>query len=117
MAFLTTIKLSEGQGTAIITTAAAAEGDTFTYTNNTMLYIVNSGSTSINVTIQVVDPSSFLPGTGNLTKSNIVMSLAGGANAILDCRSTAYRGNLGLVSVEYSTETSLTLAPFQIDRI
>lgn len=117
MAFLTTIKLVEAQGTSIITTAASATGDTFTYSNYTMLYIVNSSGTSVDITIAVVDATRFMPGTGNLIKSNIVMSLAGGDNAILDCRSIAYRGNTGLVSITYTDETSITLAPFELDRV
>ena len=117
MALLTTIKLSEGNGTAITTSSAASGGDTFTYTSNTMLYIVNAGGTASTITISVQTPNSFLLGTGILTKSDIVMSLAGGANAILDCRSIAYRGTLGLVSVSYSSETSISLAPFETDRV
>lgn len=117
MAFLTTIKLTEAQGTNITTTAASATGDTFTYTNNTMLYIVNSSGVAVDVTIQAINATSFLPGTGNLIKNNIVMSLAGGANAILDCRSIAYRGNIGLVDVAYSDDAGITLAPFEIDRV
>lgn len=117
MALLTTIKLVEAQGSTITTTTATAGGDTFTYSNNTMLYVTNSSGASVDVTISVVDTTSFLPGTGNLTKSDIVISVADSTVAILDCRSPAYRNSTGLVSVSYSTETNITLAPFEIDRI
>jgi len=117
MALLTTNKLSEGQGTNITTASAASGGDTFTYTANTMLYIVNSGGSASTITIPVITATSFILGTGNVTKTDIVMSLAGGANAILDCRSVAYRNQVGTVSVTYSSETSINVSPFEIDRV
>ena len=68
-----------------------------------MLYVTNDSGSDVTVTIAVATASSFVPGTGNLTKSDIVATVADGTVAILDPRSIAYRSALnGSVTVTYS---------------
>jgi len=139
MAFLASLILSEGKGTTISTTPAGSGDawktltdtwenntdtwvsgsleDTFSYNDKTMFYVNNGSIFSIDVTIAAVQKNNFLPGTGNLTKNNIVASVAPGTTAILDCRAISYKGTDGLVSISYSDNTDTGVVPLQIDRV
>jgi len=140
MTFLATIILSEGKGTTIVEGADitwdsitgtwetvtdawididedSSLADTFRYNNKTMFYVENGSESSVTVTIPVVEENTFLSGTGSLIKNNIVAAVAAGTTAILDCRSISYRGNDGLVSVNYSANVNLIVAAIQIDRV
>ena len=120
MTLLTTITLEEAAGTTVTTTSANSDssgGDTFTYNNNTMLYVANASGSSVTVTIAVQNASAFIPGAGTLTKADIEATVADGTFAILDSRSVSYRDTSGLVNVAYSSDTSVTVAAIEADRV
>ena len=113
MAQLTVIALNEGNGTDIIYTAAATGGDTFAWSGNTLFQVVNSGASSIDVTIAPAISNYTQQGIGELSKATIQHSVAAGGTATLDTRSRAFLGGGGQVQVTYSDVTSVTVAATQ----
>ncbi|WP_041580834.1 hypothetical protein [Bacillus sp. 1NLA3E] len=91
--------------------SASAGGDTFTNDGNTILYVKNGGASPVTVTVNSVAPCS------QGFDHDLVVSLAAGSEISFP-KLDPYRFNdlsTGLVSVSYSTVTSVTVAAVRLN--
>lgn len=97
-----------------VDTAAAAGGDTFTNTGNTLFYVNNGGGTSVTVTFTAQSTNVSKAGYGNVSIADTTVSVAAGATTLIGTFPTArFNNSSGKVAVSYSGVTSVTVAAIE----
>jgi hypothetical protein len=99
---------------------AVATGDTIADdgTQRTFLHVKNGGGGSITVTIPAQTTSRSVAGMGSMTKSDITVAVAAGAEKFIGpFAPDAYKNSSGNVTVNYSGTTSVTAAAIKVPQL
>jgi hypothetical protein len=98
--------------------AAAAGGDTIKEDGleRTFLAVDNAGGSSIDVTITAQDTTVNAPGVGEVSVSDIVVSVPAGADRLIGPFPSAFIDASGNVAVGYSDDTSVTVAALRLKK-
>lgn len=114
MALLTVQNIAD---TGVVPTyAAAAAQDTFKIDSaqRHFYHVKNGGGSSIDVTINAVKTSINVPGVGTLAIEDIVVAVANGAEKMIGPITEAYATAAGIVTVDHSATSSVTVAAFKL---
>jgi len=116
MADLTIQNLSDEDGGAITFASAAAGGDKFIWDSRAAIIIQNGDDSAHDVTVTAAYTSINDPTYGELTRSNIVLSVAAGAVAVIPPVNVAFRNaaDSNKVALTYDGVTSLKVAVVRI---
>jgi hypothetical protein len=104
-------------GITVTESNAAGGGDKATNIDGKTLFLVNNGSGgSIDVTVtEQMSSNPVDPNYGNLTKSNVVKSVAAGAIAVIGpFPPAAFNDANGDVNIGYSSPTTVTVAALRM---
>lgn len=112
MADLTRQDLTDEDGGAVTFTAASAGGDQFVWSSVHFVMIKNDDASAKQVTIPAATTSFDDSTRGELTRSDIVLSVAAGAVAIIPPLPSPFRDTAdgNKVSLTYDAVTSLSVA-------
>ena len=116
MADLSILDLSDEDGGAITFAAAATGGDKFVWDSRAFVVIKNDDVAAKQVTITASYTTITDSRYGELTRSNIVLSVAAGATAIIPPVPVAFRNTAdsNKVALTYDAVTSLSVAVARI---
>ncbi len=97
---------------------AAAAGDTIKEDGlqRTFLAVENGSGSSVDVTITAQDTTAKAPGVGEVTVSDMVVSVPASGNRFIGPFPAAFIDASGNVAVGYSDETSVTVAALRLPR-
>lgn len=112
MADLSIQNLSDEDGGAITFSAAAAGGDKFVWDSRAFVVIKNDDVSAKQVTVTAAYTTIADSRYGELTRSNIVLSVAAGATALIPPLPVAFRNSAdgNKVALTYDAVTSLSVA-------
>jgi hypothetical protein len=97
--------------------AAAAGGDTYVNNERTFVIIDNaSGTTERVITVNAVKTTAFVPRVGEVTISNISLTVALSTRKVLFAPPGAYSSG-GKATMTYSSEADLTVGAFKLARV
>lgn len=96
--------------------AAVSSSDTFADdgAGRTFMEVSNGAGAPINVTVPAQQTTTNIPGVGTLTVADIVVSVTNGTRKLIGPFTTAYRNSSGLVTVNYSSVTTITAGAFKV---
>jgi hypothetical protein len=116
MADLTIQSLSDEDGGAITFASAAAGGDKYVWDSRAAIVIQNGDASAHTVTVTAAYTSINDATYGELTRSDIVLSVAAGAVAIIPPVNVAFRNaaDSNKVALTYDAVTSLKVAAIRI---
>lgn len=116
MADLTVQDLSDEDGGAISFANAAAGGDKFVWDSRAFVVLRNNDASAKTVTVNAAYTAVKDDRYGELTRSNIVLSIAAGATAIIPPLPIPFRNaaDANKVSLTYDAVTSLSVAVARI---
>lgn len=116
MADLTVQDLSDEDGAAVTMSAADVAGDKFVWSDKAIILIRNGDVAPKQVTVTAVQGTVSHPTHGELTRSNIVLSVAAGATAIIPPLPVSFRNSADAnkVAISYDAVTSLTVGIFRV---
>ena len=95
---------------------AAGGGDTFTWSNTTVLYIFDASTGSQTITATSAATAVGTP-KGIAAVANAVATSVSGAWQVLDTRDEAYKNSSGLVALTYSGVTTLSVLAVKMEVI
>lgn len=119
MAALTVQSIDE-DGLTPSYSAAGGSGDTIADdgTQRTFLHVKNGGAGSVTVTVTAQVTSRSAPGMGSMTKADLSVAIAAGAEAMIGpFAPDAFKDSSGLVHVGYSGTTSVTVAAIKLPNL
>lgn len=97
--------------------AASGGGDVVDNDGQTFLHVKNGGGGSINVTVAAQVAAFQTPGMGPMTKANIVVAVANGAEKFIGpFAKQAFNTAAGQVAITYSGVTSVTIAAVRLPK-
>lgn len=116
MADLTVQDMTDEDGAAIAFAAADVAGDKFVWDSRAVIVVRNADAASKEVTVTAAFASIDDERYGELTRSNIVLSVAAGATAIIPPVPIAFRNTADLdkVALTYDAVTSLSVAVVRV---
>lgn len=116
MADLTVQSIAAEDGVTLALAAASAGGDKFVWEPKAALLLRNGGGAAITITVTAASPAIADPAFGDLTRSNLVLVLAAGAEGVIPPMPTPFRNtaDLNKVAVTYSAVASLTVAAIRL---
>jgi len=113
MAALTVQSISES-GLTPTFSAASAGGDSYANDDRTFLVVKNGGAGSITVTITAQRTSFQLEKFGNVTFSNMQITVGAGSEAWIKAPVAPYSDASGKAQVSYSGTSSVTVAAIRM---
>lgn len=98
--------------------AAVSSEDTFTDDGleRTFVEVTNGGGAPINCTVPDVTTSVFVQGVGTLTPGDKVVAVTNGERRLIGPFPAAYRTNAGLVTLQFSGTSSVTVSVFRLPK-
>lgn len=104
---LISVQRADADGTAVVFSAVNAS-DTFQFAGDARLHVKNGSGSSINVTLTSPNPCSF--GVVHTAHDDIIAVAAGAEQMIKVDRDKHANASTGIVTVNYSSVTSVTAA-------
>ncbi len=97
---------------------AAGVGDTIANSSDerTFLYVKNGSGGSINVTATAVKTSAKVAGFGQLPRADRIVAVPAGEDRIIGPFPEAFNSTAGLVAINYSGVTSVTVAALRLPK-
>lgn len=98
--------------------AAAGSQDTIEGkgSDRVFLHVKNGGGSPINVTVAAVRTTAAVPGVGDVTVPDIVVAVAAGDEEMIGPFNSAYTDADGTITVDYSDNTSVTVAAINLGK-
>ncbi|MBP7704196.1 MAG: hypothetical protein KA105_02785 [Caulobacter sp.] len=116
MADISVQNLSDEDGGAVTFASCASGGDKFVWDDRAFIVIKNDDASSKTVTVTAATTTVNDPRDGEMTRSNIVLSVAAGAVSIIPPVPRLFRNasDSNKVAITYSAVTSLSIGVARI---